>query len=46
MRRYHWTPDQVEMLSPLWRARLLLVESYEAQVSRERERARSRKASR
>lgn len=27
------------MLSPLWRERLLLVESYESQVQRERDRA-------
>jgi hypothetical protein len=38
MRRYGWTPDQVMRLNPLWRERLLLVESYTAQVERERER--------
>lgn len=38
MRRYGWTPEQVARLNPLWRERLLLVESYGAQVERERER--------
>lgn len=31
------------MLSPLWRQRLLLLESYEAQISRERERRQKAK---
>jgi hypothetical protein len=46
MRRYHWTPDEIAMLSPLWRQRLILLESYEAQISRERERRQSRKGGR
>lgn len=31
------------MLSPLWRQRLLLLESYEAQIARERERRQKAK---
>lgn len=46
MRRYGWTPVQVEALPPLWRERLLLWESFEGQASRERmrrERARAKR---
>ena len=44
MRRYGYTPKQVLRLPPLWRERLLLLESYETQVQQERQRKAKQKA--
>lgn len=45
MRRYGWTPDQVNRLAPLWYERLVLVESYTAQIAAEEERRSRSKSS-